>query len=713
MPAEETQRFKSMTSAASMATRLPTAVILISLVSVVIATIVGVRTGSSLGRDLTDDQLVAQRASGASDVAAQVASLGRTATALASSPQAIVAIDSFASAHEELSETDPEGLTTEIEGVITTDRENYLEPLAAAGRDLDLREIVADNTAAVYLQYHYAVDLGVVENASVVDDAGDGSRWSEVHDVVHPVYRDVADRLNLRDLYLVEADRGVVVYSVSKRPDLGTSLDVGPFSGSFLAALVDAVRANPAGGTVLSDISFYDPALLTPVAATAAPVMDGPRLVGVLVLMYDASQLTEILTAGGDGDQAGPSPGAQSYLVGSDGLIRSDPRAYLQDPGAYLAASVGAGEMNEAQRSFIDAAGTTVLTQPVVDETADAGLDGDQSVRLRRTMVGDEAFSTVEAVALDGVDWFVATEIDVDAAERDLGDFVDLLVAGTAIFIVGLVFLAIAWAARIVQPVRAISERLRSNREALGPIDVPPRSPIEFQRLAKSFESMSEALADQQAQLAKAREDRLRLLRRMLPPAIAERVARGDMESLEEVPQATIVVIVVLGLGALVRDDASAGNRELVDSIHAELDELANRNGVERLKVVGDAYFASCGHGQPYIDHAPRAVSFALDARHAVRELGAGTAGGLDVSVGLHTGPVTMEVSAENRLLYDVWGWPVTAAHNLARRGQRGDVLVSNTTKVLLPDTVEAIRWSGLDDDAVWKITSVPVSGPA
>jgi class 3 adenylate cyclase len=711
MREQAAERFKNMTSSASMATRLPVAVILVSLISLVVASVVGVKTGRDLGRDLTDDRLVALRASGAQNIAGHMRSLSRTADALASSPQAVLAIEAFTAAHDELADRPLDELGDEAEALVAEYRDRYLEILSSGGREVDLRDIVSESPAAVHLQYHYAIDLGVVRDPANITNARDGSRWSEIHEEVHPVYRDVVDRVHLLDLYLIEPRGATIVYSVGKRPDLGTSLDTGPFSGSFLATLVDGVRADPAA-SVMSDISFYDPTLLIPVGAVATPVMDEDGLAGVIVLLYDASIFTEILTAGADWDQAGFPPTGESFLLGSDGLARSDPRTFLEDSSSHLDSSVTTGQLTEAQRSFIESAGTTVLTQPAADQTVDAGLEGDRGVETRPTMVGGDSLSTVESVTLEGVSWFVATEMDVDVAEGDLDEFVDFLIVGAAIFIVGLAFVAVAWASRIVRPVRAISERLSSSSSDVGPVDVPARSPIEFRRLAESFESMSEALTSQRIQLAEAREERLRLLRRMLPPAVADRAARGEIESFDEVPQATVVVVVVLGLGALVRDSDDRASRELVDSLHGELDKLAAGQGLERVRVVGDAYFACCGHARPFIDHARRAATFAFDTRDAVRELGSATPAGLDVSVGLHTGPVTVGVTTTSRLLYDVWGEAVTAAHHLARIGASGEILASDSTRALLPDTFAADHRSGEGGEAVWTISAGSLAGP-
>ncbi|MCP3909859.1 MAG: hypothetical protein GY713_02795 [Actinomycetia bacterium] len=708
MQKEATRRLKSMTSAASMATRLPTAVILVSLISLIVAIVVGVRTGTDLGRELNEDRLVALRASVASDIAGQVNGLSRQSEALASSPQAVVALDSFADAYDQLRRTPPEDLAEETEALVTEYQSRYLEPLSAAGRKLDLRDLVTNNPAAVHLQYHYSVDLGVVTDPASIDDGRDGSTWTEIHALVHPIYRDVVDRLGLTDLYLIEPTDNIIVYSSEKRADLGTSLDVGPFSGSLLATVVDEVRRDPGAGARISDLSFYDPALLSPVGVVASPVMDESRLAGVVVLMYDVAQLTQILTAERDWDRAGYPPTGESFLFGADGLLRSDPRTYLEDPRAHLVSARSAGRLTDSQQSFIESAGTAVLTQRAADETVDAGIDGDQTVRRRPTLTGSPSFSTAAPVGVPGVDWYVATEVDADAADGDLDSFVDVLVVGTAVFVVALAFLAVAWASRIVRPVRAIGERLQAGGTDLDPIDIPPRSPIEFQRLADSFESMSRALHDQQAQLTTARTARLDLLGRMLPPAIVDRVAKGDLESFEDIPQATIVVVVVLGLGTLVRDGEDLNSRKLVDELHGELDDLGERHGLERVKVIGDAYVAACGHGRPYIDHAPRSVAFAADARDAIQELGQHTRGGLDVSVGLDTGPVTVGVTAATRLLYDVWGTPATAAHHLARRAERGQIVVSATTKDLLPDTIETSR---READDTWLISAPSVRG--
>jgi class 3 adenylate cyclase len=697
----------------SMATRLAAAVVVVSFVALTVATVVGLRTGESLGKDIYEERLTGLQSTGATNVAAELNSTKRMATSLSASPQAVVALDEFSAALDTLDGLSESELEIDVDRLIEDYEERFIVPLQDRGRDIEIPDIVGDNSVPLYLQYNYAVDIGVLDDPELVDDADDGTRWSEVHDIVHPVYRDVAEELELLDIYLIDPDDLRVVYSVAKGPDLATSLKVGPFGGSALANTVKRVAKDPSAGAAASDISFYSGVPDTPVGVVASPVMDGDRLAGVLALMYDGLVYTDILTADGEWEDAGYSESSDTYMVGDDATTRSDPRLFVEEPQVYLDESQEAGLLSDSERAAIEAARTTVLTQRVIDATFTAGEDGDEDVAIRSSLTGIDVASIVAPVLVDDVTWFVVAEVEIEAARQEVSDFRNVLIVGVAIFIVIIAFFAVGWANRIMSPVRAISERLGSAGRSKDAPLVDERSPVELQNLASSFESMTTTLDQQQVQLAIAREERLQAMRKMLPTAVAERIAAGDLQAVDEVPNVTVVVLVVLGLGDLVRSDANGADRETVDRLHAELDELALQHGLDRVKVVGDAYFAACGHDRQYIDHAPRAIAFAADAHDVIRELSVDSPADLDVAVGIHTGSVTVGMTGGARLVYDVWGATVTSAHHLARRAGRGEVLVSGPTKDLLPESIEAEPYSRQSDDEVmWSINTLSVGGP-
>jgi class 3 adenylate cyclase len=717
----------------SVTTRLAAAVLLVSLVSLVVATIVGVTSGSDLGRDIYETRLASLSTASASDVAGELVSTRSGTEALALSPATAVAIDAFDQAFTALSdETEIDAAAASIE-LTTAYDDTYLSVPGPSGAPPSIGEVVAADPRALYLQTVYSIETVDVETGEIVsgdpsdgqnvevrvvadpgrlDDAGDASGWTQVHREYHPAYRRIRGNLRLLDLYFIEPNDSRIVYSVGKGPDLGTSLVTGPFGGSVLANTVDRVIDDPDAGTAVSDLSLYNGAPGNVVGVMASPVMDGGVLAGVVAAMYDGADFTEILNTAAvadvvedDGDAAddGNSAVADVYLIGSDGTLRSDPLAYVEDPVAFLDLSEASGLLTAPERAEIEVNGTTVLVQPAVGATFSAAEAGDDDVTERPSTTGGTVYGTVDPVPFDGVQWYVASEADVVVAETTLDDFRNILIVGASLFVIVTAFVGVWWASRLLAPVRTISERLGTMGVDHEPLTIPEQSPVEMHHLVSSFDSMAATLDHQQVALAVAREERLGLLRQLLPTAVANRLANGDVDSLERVPQASAVVLVVRGLGQLVRSSNSSSNRDLVDRLHSELDGLAEQHGLDRIKVVGDAYFAACGHDRPFIDHAPRVVTFATDARDAVRAVGTAAGVDLDVAVGVDTGPVSVGMTGGSRLVYDVWGGPVSTAHLLARSAGAGTILVSDITRSMLPDEIP-VDAADVDGFSAWAV---------
>lgn len=681
-----------------MATRLAAAVVIVTFVALAVAGLVGLSAGVDLGRDIYRDRLTVMAGTGARDVGAAVDSTAALAEALAASPAAADALSAFADGFGELPIDGADfDLAAESRALVDEYEDPYLR--TSTGRTLPIDRVLSANPAAVYLQTRYSVGDSVLDDPSNINDAGDGSAWSEAHREFHPGYRQVAESRGLTDLYLVDGATSRIVYSADKRPDLGTSLVAGPFSGSVIANTVGAVLEDPSAGSVISDLGSYDARPDEVVGVIATPVFDGSRFVGALALAYDGLVLTDILTE--NETWAGLPRTGDIYLVGADGTTRSDPRGYLEAPRDFLDMVQESGRISSAERATIEQRGTTVLTLPAVEDTVGAGPNDDDDVGQRNSVTGSEVFGTQSAAPVDGRAWSVVAEIDTSVAEATIDDFRNILIVGTAVFVILVTFFAVGWAGAIMRPVKAISERLGTHDET-GTITIPDQSPIELHHLARSYEEMATTLEQQQIELARARDARLEVMRNMLPPAIAARIADGDLDELDEVERASVAVVVVLGLGELVRRDDMPRSRDLVDRVHEELDRIAETHGLDRVKVVGDAFFAACGHDRPFIDHAPRVVAFAAEAREAIRAIGLVSAP-LDAAVGIHTGPVLVGMTGGSRLLYDVWGDTVTTAHHLARRAGSGGIILSDTTHALLPDEV-AQQETDVDGDHAWTL---------
>jgi hypothetical protein len=118
--------------------------------------------------------------------------------------------------------------------------------------------------------------------------------------------------------------QGQIVYTVFKETDFGSDLQNGPYRDSNLAGLIRQVIATKEKGfTDLADFAAYAPSYGAPASFIAAPIYCGSRLVGVLAFQVPADEIN-IFTG-------------QTFLVGSDSLMRSASRSHLNDPNAFLA----------------------------------------------------------------------------------------------------------------------------------------------------------------------------------------------------------------------------------------------------------------------------------------------------------------------------------------------------------------------------------------
>ncbi|MEO8529604.1 MAG: methyl-accepting chemotaxis protein [Deltaproteobacteria bacterium] len=152
-----------------------------------------------------------------------------------------------------------------------------------------------------------------------LDDAGDASRFSGNHGILHPYFRSLIQTYGYYDLFLIDAD-GNVVYSVAKERDFASNILTGPWANSTLG---DAFRRTMASGnTEISDFAAYGPSNGDPAEFVAKAIKDkNGNIKGVLAVQLPSTQIRDIMTAGEGLGETG-----EAYLVASDGNRRSQSR---------------------------------------------------------------------------------------------------------------------------------------------------------------------------------------------------------------------------------------------------------------------------------------------------------------------------------------------------------------------------------------------------
>jgi class 3 adenylate cyclase len=660
----------------SVATRLAVAVIAVSAVAVSITSLGGLLAGERAAGRLIEQRLVSIHGAERSELQAYLGALRGSVIGLASSPMTTAALAGFSEAVDRVQLPEAAELEAQRRSVADHLAQAVLPslgPRAAGGANPS--NLVPETDAGVHLQYLFLPEVTGTDAVEVVEVAG-AEGWSAVHEQMHPVYRTAARRLDVEDLYLIRLD-GTVVYSVTKSADFATSLRVGPHSASALGAGMRRTIVSEPGQVTMVDTSAYVPALGRPVWFQMAPVFEQDRVIGALAVRVTVDPLNKILGTGGRGPEGFGETG-ELYLVGSDGLLRSDPRGFRESAATYLADAEAAGTLTGTDATIVQLQDSTVLVQRAGGDLAASAL-GPGEVLRRTDHLGRDALMVTDSVVMEGLDWVLVAQISAEEASTPVRDYRRLLLLVATLVAALVTFGAVAWANRIMRPVRLVGDRLRGRAPDATSGAVRALGCHEFERLAQVFDSMSADLATRRAAVDRAHEERRSVLRSLLPASIARRIDAGDRSAVERPSAASVVVIVLHGSESV----DPTGVRWGLGPLIARLDRVGERHGLGRVKLVGDSCFCAVGHQQSYLDHARRAVAFARDLCDESAD------DAITVSIGIASGPINVGLGGSSHLVYDIWGHTVTEAYLLARQASPAMVLLAAGTVERLPAEVQ------------------------
>jgi guanylate cyclase len=202
---------------------------------------------------------------------------------------------------------------------------------------------------------------------------------------------------------------------------------------------------------------------------------------------------------------------------------------------------------------------------------------------------------------------------------------------------------------------------------------------IVFTLLAVFARQRREALAALRVEQEKAEN----LLLNILPSSIAEKLKANSATIADHIDEASILFADVVDFTPFSERLPPGQVVGVLDHLFTQFDALAERHGLEKIKTIGDCYMVAAGVPNPRPDHARAMAEMALDMRDVMASHEIGHLG-LELRIGINSGPVVAGVIGRKRFLFDLWGDAVNTASRMESHGTPGQIQVARGTYELL-----------------------------
>ena len=553
----------------------------------------------------------------------------------------------------------------------------------------NFQEYVPVTPAAFHLQNEYIVKNPLPhDRRRELERAGDGSQYSRVHAKYHPALRKIVETYGYYDVYLIDAESQRVVYNVNKYRDLGTSLEVGPYRQSNLARVVKrCLETDNEDAVFFTDFEPYEAHRGEPTQWLASPIFEGKKRLGVLALQISPVHVEDVVTGQRGWQRDGLGQTGRSNIIGSDYLIRTNTRGFLEHPEKFLQQLKASG-VSEETIQRIQALHNTIMQLEIRRPSVTAALEGKEGWAVEQSPFAP-TLSLVSYMPLniEGLHWDFESRMDEAEAFRPIKDMEHFFGWWGGIIFLLTVASALLLTRSLLRPITALT----SAAEKVTAGDLSARaewkSHDELGMLCDTFNSMTRSIREKTELIEEKNRENEALLLNILPGEIAERLKHGEQDIADSFADVTVLFGDLVGFTALSSTMSADQVVEMLNGLFRRFDHTATELGIEKIKTIGDCYMAVCGLPRRCTDHADRMARMALRMLEETRDYGAGRGVKLAMRIGLNSGPVVAGVIGTSKFIYDLWGDTVNIASRMESTGVPGDIQVTRSVYERLKDS--------------------------
>lgn len=215
--------------------------------------------------------------------------------------------------------------------------------------------------------------------------------YRAVHDRFFPFFELYMEQYNYYDIFFIDPNQGDIFFTITKESDFGQRLS------QIKSSLRDVWQKSLQTQTVkISDTKLYPPSNNAPAQFIAVPVKENSKVIAVLAMQISIDAVNEIMN-----NRAGMGESGETYLVGSDKLMRSD--SFLSP-----------------ERYSVTASFANTSTGKMDTASVEKALNREKGNHIIKDYKGNSVLSSYTFLDLDGIIWAFVSEINVQEAFKSI-----------------------------------------------------------------------------------------------------------------------------------------------------------------------------------------------------------------------------------------------------------------------------------------------------
>jgi class 3 adenylate cyclase len=190
--------------------------------------------------------------------------------------------------------------------------------------------------------------------------------------------------------------------------------------------------------------------------------------------------------------------------------------------------------------------------------------------------------------------------------------------------------------------------------------------------------------------LQKEKDRSEKLLLNILPVEIAEELKSSGKAEARNFEMVSILFTDFQDFTQIAQEFSA---KELVEELNIcfqEFDKICVKNGIEKIKTIGDSYMAAGGLPVPTNDSVKNTIVAALEMQDFIQKRKSENLSqrkpAFEMRAGVHTGTLVAGIVGLNKFQYDVWGDSVNTSSRMESNGRVGKVNISQDTYEFMKD---------------------------